>query len=358
VFGRAFQGIFPGCAWLLLGALQLVTSRAAAQEEHSVAPEEAVRVQYSAPTVCPAQSVFLERVRARTQHARFAEAAELARAFDVTISDGVANGGFIGHVEFVSADGQRSARNVAGATCDEVASSLALITALAIDDRIAAAESAENPPLPSPPQLELREPPKEAKPSLPSSPSAPKSAPGPGRAPLRWDLGGNAGVLSWLAPSPALAFGGFVELGSHNPSWSVRLSAFDARGTKTDDVGTASFATDWLRVDACPIALGLGGHFSLSPCAAADVGQLRAAGTVNGLAGSTRKNDAWVSTAVLLRLARVLGDRLVLGLDGELAKPLVGYGFEFKTAELEPRPLFSVPTFGVGAKVGVAVRFP
>jgi hypothetical protein len=37
---------------------------------------------------------------------------------------------------------------------------------------------------------------------------------------------------------------------------------------------------------------------------------------------------------------------------------LLGYGFEFKTAELEPGPLFNVPTFGVGAKVGVGLRFP
>jgi hypothetical protein len=37
---------------------------------------------------------------------------------------------------------------------------------------------------------------------------------------------------------------------------------------------------------------------------------------------------------------------------------MVGYGFEFKTAQLESRPLFSVPTFGIGAKVGVGVRFP
>jgi hypothetical protein len=358
VFGRAFQGLQSACAWLLFGAFQLATARVGAQEEPSAAPEEAVRIQYSVPGVCPDQTVFLDRVRARTQQGRFVEAAELARAFDVTISDGMAKGGFIGHLEFVSADGQRSVRNVAGATCDEVASSLALITALAIDDRIAQAGSAEKPPLPSPPRLALREPPKEAKPSLPVSPSAAKSVPHSARVPLRWDLGGNAAVSSWLAPSPAFAFGGFVELGSHNPSWSVRLSGFDARGTKTDDVGTASFATDWLRLDACPVALALRGHFSLSPCAALDGGQLRAAGTVSGVAGSTRKNDAWVSTAALLRLGWVWGDRLVLGLDGELAKPLVGYSFEFKTAQLEPRPLFSVPTFGVGAKVGVGVRFP
>jgi hypothetical protein len=248
----------------------------------------------------------------------------------------MANGGFIGHVEFVSADGQRSVRNVAGATCDEVASSLALITALAIDDRIAEAGSAEKPPLPSPPRLELYEPPKEAKPSLPVSPSAPKSAPHSARVPLRWDLGGNAGVSSWLAPSPAFAFGGLVELGSHNPPWSVRLSAFDARGTKTDEVGTASFATDWLRLDACPIALALRCHFSLSPCAALVCGHLRAAGTLNGVAGSTLKNDAWFSSAVLLRVGWVLGDRLVLGLDGELANGRLRFRVQDGAARVPP----------------------
>jgi hypothetical protein len=116
--------------------------------------EERVRVTYLAPAACPTEAEFLERVHSRVQRAHFAEPGELARAFDVTVSAESGDAGFLGRLEFVDTDGQHASRSLKGAACDELASSLALITALAVDDRIAEAPPDEVSPKPSPPPAE------------------------------------------------------------------------------------------------------------------------------------------------------------------------------------------------------------
>jgi hypothetical protein len=350
VLGRLFQGLRPWCVTLILAVVELASSRA-------VAEEEAFRILYQAPASCPDQAVFVERMRARTEHGKIAAPGELARTFDVSVSEGPRSTGFLGHVEFVATDGQRALRTVAGTTCDEVVSSLALITALAIDDRVAETESVLHPPLPRPRPVAPTEPPQKSRPSRAASSNAPELASLPVRAPLHWDLGGNAGVSSWVAPGSAVALGGFVELGSREPSWSVRLSGFDARESKSNSVGQGRFATDWLRLEACPVAAALSEKISLSPCAALDGGVLHATGA-GAIVGATNKSRFWGSGVLLVRLAWVLGARFFFGLDGELAKPFVTYDYKFETSQHVDAPLFTVPAFGVGAKLGVGVRFP
>ena len=106
------------------------------------------------PAACPSEVDFLERVRSRVQRARFAEPGELAHTFEVTIGSADGDGAFLGRVEFVDSDGQRVARSLKGSACDELASGLALITALALDDRIAEAPPDDVSPKPSPPPAE------------------------------------------------------------------------------------------------------------------------------------------------------------------------------------------------------------
>jgi hypothetical protein len=144
VLGRAFQGLGRSAfALSVVAGFGFVAMRAAAEEE-------AVRVAYTAPDSCPDEQAFVSRVRARTQHGRFAEPGELARTFDVSLIESAGAAGFAGQIAFVDVDGRSARRNVAGATCDEVASSLALIMALSIDDRVALASSQDKASLPSP----------------------------------------------------------------------------------------------------------------------------------------------------------------------------------------------------------------
>ncbi len=356
MFGRACLGLRLWCVALFLIAAGFATSRAAAEEE-------AFRILYEAPDSCPNQAVFIERMRARTEHGRLAAPGELARTFDVSVSEQARGAGFSGHVDFVATDGQRALRNVAGSTCDEVVSSLALITALAIDDRVAETESVLHPPVPPSHPVAARENPQKSGPSRAAGTNLPQAATLPPRTRLRWDLGGNAGLSSWVASGSAFAFGGFAELGSRYPSWSVRLSGFDAHQSKSNSVGQGRFTTDWLRLEACPVAAALPAKFSLSPCAALDGGVLGATGaalasdSAGAIVGAS-KSRFWGSGVVLVRLGWVFAERFVLGLDGELAKPFVSYEYKFESAQHVDVPLFTVPAFGVGAKLGVGVRFP
>ena len=352
---RPIPRLAVGYAALLCAALELVAARAAAQTEP-------VRVSYSAPPSCPADSAFIERVRSRLQRGTFAETGELARAFDVTVTSNADNQGFLGHIEFVAVDGQRAVRNVAGATCDELVSSLALITALAIDDRSAESEStsAEPAPLPSPPPAGPSAPPKKIELSTAASPREPESTEARVRRPLRWDVGANAGIMSWVTRSVAFDVGAFAELGSRDPSWSARLSAFYSSDTKDGATSSANFKTGWLRLEACPVALALPARFSLAPCAAFDAGLLQSKGEPSATLVNTKTDtNFWAAGVLLARLAWLVRERLVLGLDGELAVPLVRREFRVRNPDsISTATLLQVPQIGFGVKIGVGLRFP
>ncbi len=332
----------------------LVAARAMAEGE-----PEPVRVSYAAPAECPSENVFMERVRTRTEKARFAWPGELARAFAVTVREIDRESRFLGHLEFVDADGQRAERNLRGANCDELVSSLALITALAIDDRIAEAPADETSPPPSPRSVAKSAPSQEkTSPELQAPPRSPERS-DPSRKRLRWELGGNAGVQSWVTRSVAPLFGGYVELGSSTPSWSLRLSGFHSQRTRSIGSNSADFAADWLRLEACPIVQPLGDSFSLSPCLAFDGGQFRArVEKSDALTAVHDTNLFWASGVALVRLSWVYRQRLVLGWDGELGVPFVAHDFQFKNADGSSSSVLNVPKFGFGAKFGVGLRFP
>lgn len=343
---RRLRGFLAGLPWVLCCSLRAPAA---------AADEEAVRVAYSAPASCPDEQVFIQRVRVRTEHGRFASPSEPARTFAVTLSELTPDAGFSGQLEFIDVEGPRAQRTVTGATCDEVASSLALIVALSIDDRVAQTNVVKGPPAAAAVPTPSGDSPRAA--SLSVSPNR-TASPGQGRPAsvrLRWDMGAEAGLLSWVAPKVAFAFGAFVELGSRPSAWSARLSAFDARQTEVNGLGQAKFATDWLRGEFCPLALRPGPHLSLSPCVAFDGGVLRATGSGPGLSSSFSTPLLWASADLLLRLGWEFRERLVLALDGELGAPLIRRDFLFENPHTR---VFRVPALGVATMVAVGVRFP
>ena len=299
-------------------------------------------------------------MRARTEHGRFAGPRELARTFDVSLTQSPHDAGFAGQIAFIDVDGAQAQRKVTGATCDEVTSSLALIMALSIDDRVALAEARDNQSTPSPPTAAPSEPPKKATPSPAASPRAPPSTAAPAALHLRWDIGVNGGALTWVAENTAFAFGVFGELGSREHTWSVRLSAFDARQTRDVQAGQqAHSATDWLRAELCPFALPIGAHVSVSPCAAFDVGALTVTAQGDAVIPRAAKTNPWAAGGALVRFGWEFEDRLILNLDGELGAPLSREDFRIQNPDgSTTRRAFQAPALGVGAKAGVGVRFP
>ncbi len=351
---------------LLLGAAAwLLTASAGAQSTVSPASgqEERVRVEYHAPAACPSEAEFQERVRSRVQRARFAEPGEPAHAFDVSVEHVERATGFLGHLEFVDTDGQRAVRLLRGQGCDELVSSLALITALALDDRAAEAPPDAASREPSPPPAATSKPTPKPNPERPPSPPPrvpePPAPARPRGSRFQVELGVNAGALSWVHARAALQFGVYVELAPRAPSWRVRLSAFDARRSVTlPSDGRADFPADFLRLEGCPVTLALGWDFSLSPCAAFDGGQLRATAQPSDtlIPRQTNDNDIlWAAGVALLRLNWVYRERLVLGLDAELGVPFVRHSY---TVENPNHTVLVVPKIGVGGNFGLGLRFP
>jgi len=324
------------------------------------AQTEPVRVTYVAPEICPTEEVFLEGVRSRTRSAIFAEPGALARSFDVRIVRGDGKDELLGQLEFVDPAGNRAVRSLRGSACEQVASSLALITALAIDDRMAEAPPDDSgpPPLATPAAPSESLPPNNnpeqvAPPRLPEPPSraAPKTNV------LRGEVGGNAGMLTWTTSHVGPVFGVYGELRSARPAWGVRLSAFDSRSSSGEGVERAEFGASWLRLEACPATLGFGEHFSLSPCLAFDAGRLRAeAPSAPGSTGP--QNIGWAAAVALARFGWLFREHLSLGLDGELGVPLVRHSFRVVNADNALELVGEVPKIGVGVKFGVGVRFP
>lgn len=326
-----------------------------------------MRIAYDSPPTCGDRSAFLERVRSRTEHGQLDETDTLAWQLEVSIREVPSPHGtrFVGQVAFDDPEQRHALRRVDGSSCEQVVSSLALVVALAIDDRVAwldaraVAATPADPPLPSPPSVAASEPPKkEVEPARarPVSAAAREPRPEAAASTLAWTVGGTVGALSWLGPEPALALGVFAELGEATSAATLRVSFVDSRQSPTLFGVASHFTGDFGRIEACPVSLVRSSRISLSPCLGLDAGVLRASVDPTAqLTSATSKTIFWGAVAAAMRLRWRPAWRLSLDLDGELAVPVVRHTFQLENPQ---RQLFEVPAIGVGTKIGVGLHFP
>jgi hypothetical protein len=327
---------------------------------------EAVRFDYRAPLECPDAVAFEERVRERSIHVRAAADGELALTFDVAVQ--VTGDAASARVEFVDADGSHVFRTVAGATCDEVVSSIALVVALAIDARATKESSGAAPSVPpSPTPAERERPPlrNEPPPARNADPSPAEREPRPARGgqglvskPHAWapTVGMGAGFASHEGPSGALALDAFFAARPFSARSSVRGSVFHFRSRATTTSGQeATFRGYGFRAEACPWALLVRSFFA-EPCAGVDVGAIQSKGVAGASVVNPRSSvQFWWQAEVMSRLGVLLG-AVVLEAQGEVAMPLFSYRFGFG-AETGGVSAFEMPRIGVAARAGVGVRF-
>jgi len=329
--------------------------------------EEAVRLQYAAPAECPDAASFATRVRERTPRGRFAEASELARTFNVAL---VADAqGFVGDLEFLDDSGAKVNRRVHGEQCDAVVSSLALITALALDATLPE-ESSETvapearPAQATPPVAPVASVPVASVPVAPvaSVPVAPVAS-APAREPAASSRKAaramrevRLGVLAGYGTAPNAPRLGVLGQVDFRTGLSLRLSAHYSWDELAVDAGrSASLRLSGLETNVCPWSFRWG-TFGLSPCAALDLGALRAAGVESAQLTSARAETIWwAALGAQLGASWQPGASFWVELRAAAEFPLRG-GYRF-TFENPDQTAYQVPYFSGWGAIASGVRF-
>lgn len=274
------RGLWPA---LLGPALALLASVRPASAQAVERPAEKVRVTYQATPGCPGSDAFFEQVRARVGSGWEAPPNELARTIEVRVTGGAEKS--VARIDFVDENKQPIARVVTAATCDEVVTGIALVTALAIESRIAEAVGKSEAPMPAPaPQTTER--------ASEAPETTQRAAPVPVPAhvdredqspPPRFDVGGGARFAAGALPHPAIGFAGFVGLGfprgpdfrlgvDFSSTGSVETRSQAAAAAGLDSRYVSSFSLLLGRGTICPLAFGTVPR--VLPCAGVELGRL------------------------------------------------------------------------------------
>jgi len=269
---------------------------------------------------------------------------------------------------------------VAGKTCAEVVSALALVAALAIDPLASIAPSISTSPSvsPSPPDSAAK-----PAPSTPSDdpaarpgekPLSPPAAtpgsdelssvrragpPSPRKGAFRGALRG--GVSRWSASEPVVFanIGAAIEYETGASSfWSPALRLSGARGgslTVRPASGAARFARTTGALDICPVRWALSSTLALRPCAGFEAGMLDANGIAEGsITHPDRASLAWVAVREMVRLLGDLGRGWSLEFEAGVSEPLRRDTFHFDTPDV---PITSIPAVEPFAAMGVGAHF-
>jgi hypothetical protein len=328
-------------------AMLLAAPRAAAQDGG-----EPISLRYRAPSTCPDQDAFLARLRERAPLARPASSAERARVVEITIEAGAP--GSRGTLRITDLDGRHAAREVTAVDCADVVQALALIAAIALDPK-AGAKAAPDAPASRPPSPGVAGvapgPPPPARHRGDEDATMPAPPPG---TPVRISVGPQLAAV-WAAAPQALAgirlFGEVAAPGDGVLRPSARVSVMRTLATADGASPTAArFQLTTARMDGCLV--GWPGLVRVSPCALFEAGVLDATG--EQVRDRRTFSAPWLTLGALLRVQTVVGDILVLELEGGVDARLTSYRFY-----LEPdATLYELPRVGATLAAGVGLRFP
>ena len=326
-----------GCAgWL---SLLCVTVPAEAAK-----PGQAFRLEYWADGRCPDAVEFARQIQTRAPRLRLAEADEPALGFYAELVE--RGGSATGRLTARSPDGREVLREVRGPTCDDVATALALIAALAADPNQSIDSTQTLPIAPSRP----------ADPQTDSS-RPPEFTPEPDPK-QRWTFGVGGGLSfdSSIAPNPGYCLGLAFDAESYEgsafrPLFSLSLLRAVASKTETQG-GNATF--DWVafRLAACPARWPEETPLFIRPCGFMDVGLLGA--DVQRGSSSQAETKTWLAVGGFLRTEALVGEILSFQLDGGLTVPLIQSSFQ---AGADQPIAFQVPPSGILGRIGLSYRF-
>jgi len=314
---------------------------------HAAKPGQAFRLEYWADGRCPDGAEFARQIQTRAPRLRLAEADEPALGFYAELVE--RGGAATGRLTARSPDGREVVREVRGPTCDDVATALALIAALAADP----SQPVED--VPARPAARVA-PGGAAQPRTEHA-TVPPLAPEPDPS-HRWTfgIGGGVGFDSTIAPNPSYCLGiAFDAEGYPGSAWRPLLSLSLLRAvsasTKTPG-GTVSF--DWVgfRLAACPARWPEETPLFVRPCGFLDAGLL--GGDVQLGTSSQAQTKNWLAAGGFLRTEALVGEVVSFQLDAGVTVPLTQLSF----AAGDGQPIaFQVPKSGILGRIGLSYRF-
>lgn len=310
-----------------------------------------MRFRYEAPYDCPASEVFESRVRERTARGREALPEELARTFTVSIA--VDSPGFLGTIEFLDDAGSPVSRRVRGEECDAVVSSLALITALALDStlrqdaQLGSAETVTPVAAPEPSAT-----PRLAPAAAPATPPLVLEPARPARSFLVSARVGLAAAFESSLPAPVWGMLGQLDF---RGDWALRLLAhYEDAEIEVDSGRAIAVRIMGIETSVCPLRPHVG-DFSLHPCLSFDIGSLRARGIQSDeLVSVDDASFVWAAFGAEARLAWEPREPFWAELRGGLGAPLLHEKFSLEN----PRKIaFDIDYLTAQAGASLGVRF-
>jgi hypothetical protein len=336
----------------------------------SASAQEGVRFHYFAPPECPSEQQFRERVRARLLGDPLASDAARSERGDSPVSVEVRLEPCQHRATLLLKEpgSEPVERVVAGDSCEELVSGLALITALAFGAAREPATATESPPVPAAeapataPAAAVAsplEPPLPAK-SLQATVSEPASSSASSRAAsspaLALEIGAGGWLNTWSAPNGGLGADLFLRVAPKAPSWSLRASGL--YGFRVSSVGerVAEFRFVGGRVEGCPLVRNVQRWLSGEACLGLELGALSGRGRDSSALLVAGSDTVFSATALITGRTRArFGKRFFLEGQGDLGLPLVRHEFVF---EQPSEQIFRTPVLGFSARLGLGVQFP
>ena len=321
------------------------------------------RVEFTAPSDCPSERIFVGRVEARTSRVRLAPDDESALTFVVAVE--AAGNDLEGSLTIREPGEAPRTRNVRSAACLDVIDALALMVALTLDPD-ATTEALPRTVEPPPAEPGSTEPePTEPEPSPPAprraappAPSPPRPAPREASAARKsWHLGVGArfGLHGAVAPGPTPAVTIFGSV-ARDPTgaWApaLRLKLHVARSGGFDrSVGTARFEWYAGELELCPLTLPSESTVRLSGCAGLQAGAHRGIGETEN---PERPIELWLASVGGVRLAWWPAPSVAVELDGAAAVAIARTRFFFEPSSTVHR----TPRLSALGGLGVLVVLP
>jgi hypothetical protein len=304
-------------------------------------------LEYWADGRCPDAAEFARQIQTRAPRLRLAEADEPALGFYAELVERA--GAATGRLTARSPDGREVVREVRGPTCDDVATALALIAALAADP--------SQPVEDKPPGSAARGTPAHAAQPRTEHATVPALAPEPDPT-RRWTfgIGGGVGFDSSIAPNPSTSLGIAFDAEGYpgspfRPLLSLSLLRAVSATTRTLN-STVSF--DWVgfRLAACPLRWPEETPLFVRPCGFLDAGLL--GGDVENDKSSHSQTKNWLAVGGFLRTEALVGEVVSFQLDGGVTVPLSQ--LTFSAGDGQP-VAFQVPKSGILGRIGLSYRF-